>query len=69
MVAGSGVVMLLEGCVQTRVDPWYIITTNYACRMLLSDTLGVTSLVNCLNHRLAGAAGSTEWTVQVLWRI
>ena len=34
--------------------------------MLLSDTLGVTSLVNCLNHRLAGAAGSTEWTVQVL---
>ena len=33
--------------------------------MLLSDTLGVTSLVNCLNHRLAGA-GSTEWTVQVL---
>ena len=32
--------------------------------MFLSDTLGVTMLVDCINHRKK-AANSTEWTVQV----
>ena len=32
--------------------------------MFLSDTLGVTMLVDCINHR-KNAGNSTEWTVQV----
>ena len=32
--------------------------------MFLSDTLGVTMLVDCINHR-KHALNSTEWTVQV----
>lgn len=32
--------------------------------MLLSDTLGVTMLVDCLNHRKMTGGASTEWTVQ-----
>ena len=33
--------------------------------MFLSDTLGVTMLVDCINHRKK-AGNSTEWTVQVI---